>query len=210
MDERKWKLGDDCIASDAILDPITFDDLILAVRCNCQQITPDAILREAKEFLEIRLEDFWFLVKNNIQEIIDAATPEEQKPLRNAPGWDSKRLEDLAWEIQKWLLAHDMWQDVYIYYDGKRMGTSGMVDGKEVFRYGGDPFIEDGFDPRRVSEYVAKQHILTMVFEGPLYGVLNAYTPGWTKLEAEFQSIFARHGCYYEMGEAFNLTVYEG
>jgi len=89
------------------------------------------------------------------------------------------------------------------------MGTSGMVDGKEVFRYNGEPFIEEGYDPRNYFEYVAKNHILSMSFEGDLYSILNAYTPGWTKLEAEFQKIFEKHGCYYEMGHAWNLTCYE-
>lgn len=34
--ETKWKLGDDLISSDSLLDGITFDDVILAVHHNCR------------------------------------------------------------------------------------------------------------------------------------------------------------------------------
>ena len=32
MSEREWKLGKDLVTSDNLLDGLTFDDLILAVR----------------------------------------------------------------------------------------------------------------------------------------------------------------------------------
>lgn len=40
----RWKLGKDMISSDTILDSVTFDDLILALKCNCEHITPDAVI----------------------------------------------------------------------------------------------------------------------------------------------------------------------
>lgn len=208
--EHDWKLGSWMNQHDCILDPVTFEQIITAVYHNRDGRTPETVKAVAREILRDRTENFWFMVNNNIQEIIDAATPEEDRPLRNHPNWNSERLESLAQDIYKWLLSHEMWIDVSLYYDGKRMSTSTEVDGKFQSRYNGEPFIEDGYDPRDVTEYVAEHHILTAVFEGPLYHVLNAYTPGWTKLEAELSSILAKHGCYYEMGEAFNLTCYEG
>lgn len=208
MSERKWKLGDDCFPEDAVLDPVTFNDIILAV-CNCPEKTKEAVLITAREILSQQEEDFWFLVKNNIQEIIDTATPEEAKPLVNAPGWDSARVETLAWDIQKWLAAHDMWMDVCLYYNGKRMSTRGEVDGKTVSRSNGEPFVEEGIDPRDYFEYVADPHILSLSFEGTLNHILNGYIPGWVKLEDEFRSIFRRHGCYMQMGAHWNATCYE-
>lgn len=209
MSERKWKLGDDCCSEDAILGPVTFNDIITAVHCNCREKNKDAVIKTAREMLKMREEDFWFMVNNNIQEIIDDATPEEQKPLRNAPGWDSKRLENLAWEIQKWLLSHDMWMDVAIYYDGKCMSTSHRnADGKWEFRYNGEPFIEEGKDPRDYFDYVANPHILSMSFEGSLCHLLS-YGVGGAKLEREFYDIFRRHGLRCELGDHWNLTCYE-
>ena len=76
MSERKWKLGDDCYSEDVILDPVTFNDMITAVHCNCREKTKAEVIKTAREILKMREEDFWFMVKNNIQEIIDAATPE--------------------------------------------------------------------------------------------------------------------------------------
>lgn len=73
-----------------------------------------------------------------------------------------------------------------------------------------DHLIElENEDPRDYFKYVNSDHILSMSFEGPLYGVLNAYCPGWTKLEAEFQKLFEKYGLYYEMGNAWNLTCCE-
>lgn len=41
MEERKWILGDDLAACDNLLDGITFEDVILAVHCNCRVISRD-------------------------------------------------------------------------------------------------------------------------------------------------------------------------
>lgn len=71
--ERKWKLGDDLDRYDDLLYGITFDDLILAVHCNCRKITPEAVLREAREILDIRMQDYIFLLENNLDAIIEEA-----------------------------------------------------------------------------------------------------------------------------------------
>lgn len=46
-DAGRWKLGKDMLTSDTILDPVTFDDLILALKCNCECITPSAVIVQA-------------------------------------------------------------------------------------------------------------------------------------------------------------------
>lgn len=68
--DRAWKLGDDLITSDNIMDGFTFDDIILAVRCNCSTIDTKAVLKTAREIMEQRLEDYYFLLNNNVTEII--------------------------------------------------------------------------------------------------------------------------------------------
>lgn len=68
-----WKLGKDLLTSDTVLDPVTFDDLILALKCNCEHITPDAVIIQATEILNQRLEDWKYLIENNIDEIIALA-----------------------------------------------------------------------------------------------------------------------------------------
>lgn len=71
--EKRWKLGDDVDARDNILDGFTFYDLILAVHCNCEHITPDAVRRTAKEILDGRMQDYRFLLSNNMDEIMAEA-----------------------------------------------------------------------------------------------------------------------------------------
>lgn len=71
--ERNWKLGDDLATSDSLLDGITFDDLILAVHCNCRRITPDAVKHELKDMMESRMEDLNYLLEHNMSEIIAEA-----------------------------------------------------------------------------------------------------------------------------------------
>ena len=86
----RWKLGKDMIPSDTILNPVTFDDLILALKCNCEHITPDAVIVQATEIINQRLEDWKYLIENNIDEIIALATDE---PLEDA-GHDDITLEE--------------------------------------------------------------------------------------------------------------------
>lgn len=71
-----WKLGKDMIPSDTILDPVTFDDLILALKCNCERITPDAVIIQATEIVNQCLEDWKYLIENNMDEIIALARGE--------------------------------------------------------------------------------------------------------------------------------------
>ena len=73
MDKKEWKLGNDLSTYDNLLDGITFDDLILAVCCNCKTIDPAAVMREFRELLNGRLDDMYFLLENNVPEIMEEA-----------------------------------------------------------------------------------------------------------------------------------------
>ncbi len=73
MPEREWKLGEDLVTSDNLLDGLTFDDLILAVHCNCRSITPSAVLTELKDMIEGRYQDMMCLLKKNMDAIMTEA-----------------------------------------------------------------------------------------------------------------------------------------
>lgn len=73
MNERKWKLNEDMHKSDCILDPITFEDIILAAHCNERVLDKNAIKRVAREIIESRMFDFEYILENNINEIIAEA-----------------------------------------------------------------------------------------------------------------------------------------
>ena len=71
--DREWKLGVDLSTQDSLLDGLTFDDLILAVHCNCRKVTPEAVRKELKAIKESRLQDMDFLLEKNMDAIIAAA-----------------------------------------------------------------------------------------------------------------------------------------
>ena len=48
----------------------------MALKCNCEHITPDAVIIQATEILNQRLEDWKYLIENNIDEIIALAADE--------------------------------------------------------------------------------------------------------------------------------------
>ena len=116
--------------------------------------------------------------------------------------------EKLAKDIINFLLKHSyLFDDTFIYVNGKRYGT---YDG-EHYHYETDSwdniYVEDNKNPKDYFEWAGKY--LSMSFEGPLYDVLN-YSfeiPGCDKLEKEFLEIFHKHGFYYELGNAWNLTA---
>ena len=75
---RAWKLGDDLIPSDNILDGFTFDDIILAVRCNCRTVDRAAVLKTAREIMDQRMEDYYYLLNNNVKEIIEIVKSQKE------------------------------------------------------------------------------------------------------------------------------------
>ena len=117
----------------------------------------------------------------------------------------AKKREELATEIFNWLVDHELWADVCIYFNGKRWCTH---DAKlEEFCYNERRYFEDEAEPKNYFEYVREPNILSMSFEGGLYEVLNGYV--YEKLEEEFSKILEKYGLYYELGNAWNLSCYE-
>ena len=66
MSDKAWKLGEDLVTSDNLLDGLTFDDLILAVHHNCRIITPETVCAELDEILTGRKQDMMFLLEQNM------------------------------------------------------------------------------------------------------------------------------------------------
>ena len=71
--DREWKLGVDLSACDNLLDGITFDDLILAVHCNCRDINRMAVHQQLSEILAQRRQDMVHLLEQNIETIMAEA-----------------------------------------------------------------------------------------------------------------------------------------
>ena len=88
----KWKLGQDLITGDTILDSVTFDDLIHELKCSYRKehINEYLVRREMQDILDRRFKDVEFLLKNNMDEIIALAAGE---PLEDT-GHDDITLEE--------------------------------------------------------------------------------------------------------------------
>lgn len=71
--EKQWKLGEDMHPNDCIFDPITFEQIITALHCNERVIDEHAVLKVVREIMDSRVQDFHYLVTNNMQEIIAEA-----------------------------------------------------------------------------------------------------------------------------------------
>lgn len=111
----------------------------------------------------------------------------------------------LANAIRKWLLDHDMWQDVTIYFDGKAYGTHDPENGK--FYYNDrSHLVEYDADPSFYFDYVNPDNV-SMSFEGPVCHML--YYGEYPRLKKSFDKIFESFGIYYEFGDHWNFTCYE-
>ncbi|WP_304430206.1 hypothetical protein [Faecalibaculum rodentium] len=73
MMESKYELGVDLVPSDSLLDGLTFDDLILAVHCNCREVTRAAVHTELSRILASRTQDMSYLLEKNMDAIMAAA-----------------------------------------------------------------------------------------------------------------------------------------
>ena len=114
----------------------------------------------------------------------------------------------LAKDIYDWCKANDLWDDNCIYFDGRAWASWkewGDVKGNQIY----DDLYE--YADKNPADYfeLVNPDTLSMSFEGPLNHVLNAYVPNWEELESEFIKIFSRYECFYEMGDGWNLAVYE-
>ena len=73
MPVRKWKLGEDLYPEDNMLDGFTIEDVIVLVKCNCEELTQATARKELEQMLASRLEDMYFLFDNNIDKILEIA-----------------------------------------------------------------------------------------------------------------------------------------
>lgn len=192
--------------ADSLLDGFTLRQVVDALHNEPGPLTEEVLKKVVNDMLVTQLEDLWAIVNENDEEIIAAAYEGRSDNPYKVPIFDMDwydRAEALANDIYTWCLEHDCWHDVYIYYNGKRMGTSGKdKTGKTVYRYGGTPFIEDNMDPRDYFAYVREPNILSMSFEGALYDILNNHDM------FALQDLFSKYGLYYESGNAWNLSAY--
>lgn len=198
-------MNDNFSIHDTMLLPVTFSQISLLL----QNTRPENLHRfyfEVKKMLEERVEDALEDMELHWSEIwADAFPDDDEKEVCVAAGWTRESVEKLALNIYEWLISHNIWQDVSIYYNNRRMSTGAKIDGKWEFRYNGKAYIEDGINPLQYFPCCLHNHVMAMSFEGPLCEILYYGTN--PALSEEFHKLLADHDCYFEFNDHWNGTI---
>lgn len=111
----------------------------------------------------------------------------------------NKKLKDLAFEIAELITEYNVDQDVAIYFNDVRLQCFTTND-KEGW------VLEEGFKGSEYTKY-ANDDTITMTFEGPLYSIMNCYIISDNFFD-DFDNLLKEYGYYYELGNAWNLSLY--
>ena len=76
--ERAWRLGEDLFLQDNLFDPITFEEVVMTAKCNCKVLSRDAVIRVVANIMEIRKQDFAFLLDRNIDAILEEVCKQKE------------------------------------------------------------------------------------------------------------------------------------
>jgi len=104
-------------------------------------------------------------------------------------------MKKLAYEIADLLDSYECADGTMIYFDNKRLE-----------HLGDEWVLKEGYSPDTYFEY-CNLDTLSMSFEGPFYEVIN-YGLCNSLLE-KFDKLIASYGYYYELGNSWNLSLYE-
>lgn len=108
-----------------------------------------------------------------------------------------ERNEKLAKDIIQFCKENEC-GDTRVYYNGKAVDIDYNGKTKEI----------NDIDPTEYFEY-ANRETVSMTFEGLLYYILNGYTLNSFSLYDKFEKLFKKYGCYFELGNAWNLAAYD-
>lgn len=102
--------------------------------------------------------------------------------------------------IEKFIIKHDLYHDVRIYFNDRAWCYNS--DGKKT--------VLEEVSATDYLEY-GNNDTISMSFEGGLFNVLNFYWENkyYEKAWNEFTAIFDEYGYFYELGNAWNLSVYK-
>lgn len=107
------------------------------------------------------------------------------------------RNEILVRDIRNFMEKNKLIADTRIYFNSVAYAYDYKVS-REKYT------LIENVQPSRYFEY-ADDSSVNMTFEGVFYNIMNYGENG--SLQEEFDSIFERHNCYYELGNAWNLIV---
>lgn len=118
------------------------------------------------------------------------------------------KAEKCAKEIIQFCIKHDLGEDTLIYANNKRFSFIGNKDLLEDLTWD-NVRVEDDVNPHLYLEWAGD--FLSMSFEGGMWDVFNSNWSNeiYDKWEQEISKIFGKYGKYYELGDAWNLSLYD-
>lgn len=123
--------------------------------------------------------------------------------------FNHKKSELCAKEIIQYLIDNDLWGDINIYADGKCFCNK-SPDGHYHYNSSWkDVYMYENEDPTNYMDYTSD--FLTMSFEGDFYDVANyeCGTKYCDKIMMGFLDICHKYGKYYELGNSWNLSLFD-
>lgn len=123
----------------------------------------------------------------------------------NQKKYTKNDIDQLAQKIMGELENRCLAGDVCIYVNNIRYSSKLKKDWRDLpWDVSAYHFTEDEgeYNPLDYFEYAAHKHILSLSTEGGFYDKLNYGSVEW------FNTILGEYGLYYELGNAWNLTVY--
>ncbi len=102
-----------------------------------------------------------------------------------------KKIEKIGNEIVN-LCIKEEWYDTCVYFNNKRI----FIEGKDKI------FVKENCSPEEDFEY-GNPDLISMSFEGLLYDLIN------NGFECQLTDLLEKYGLYYELGNTWNLGIYE-
>ena len=123
------------------------------------------------------------------------------------------KLMKLAEDMIDFMTKRDLFYDVFIYVNNKRIASNicspDKTDDyeKKITAKGSKYYISK--DAYKGSDYVeyANDETITMTFEGPMYHEYNGNYGNWKTYEA-FNKLPEKYGLWFEQGYAWSLSAY--
>ena len=130
---------------------------------------------------------------------------------------EKQKIERLAEEIRQFLDDNFINGDCRIFFNGI-CWEHGAEDRQETWDTERKVFLDaperrewkviEGISPKDYFDHA--DGIISMSFEGGFYDVLNSEEwVSYIENEKEFTELLKKYGCYYELGNAWNLSIYE-
>ena len=124
--------------------------------------------------------------------------------------------KQIAYAIKSFLDQHFLNGDCRIYFNGICF-EHGREDDRFTWVEEKKDFVEvpdrtpwktiEDIDPHDFFEYCTG--VVSVSFEGSLYEVLNGYSKRDFELQDELRDLLQKYCCHYELGNSWNLSVYE-